>query len=86
MVSAIYQLYYGLPSGVYITYVDPESDAAKKGISPGDILMGFDGSAVTDLTSLQALLYAHQAGDSVPVMIYRGGSRYAITLVLEQSQ
>ena len=82
--STLDQLYYGIPSGLYISQVDPGSCAANVGIQAGDVLLTFDGQPTTETEALQQLLYAHNAGDSVTVTIYRGGRRYEATLILDE--
>ena len=82
--STLDQLYYGIPNGLYISQVEPGSCAAAVGIQPGDVLLTFDGQPTTESETLQQLLYAHNAGDSVTVTIYRGGRRYEATLTLDE--
>jgi len=84
--STLDQLYYGIPNGLYISQVDPGSCAARVGIQPGDVLLTFDGQPTTESDILQQLLYAHNAGDSVVVTIYRSGRRYEATLILDEIQ
>ena len=84
--STLDQLYYGIPSGLYISQVTPGSCAAAVGIQPGDVLLTFDGQPTTESETLQQLLYTHNAGDSVVVTIYRGGRRYEATLTLDEVQ
>lgn len=85
-VTTLYQLYYHLPQGIYITDVNADSDAAAKGISPGDILVNFDGVRITDSSTLKSLLYAHSVGDQVEVVIYRSGHQFAMTLTVGEAQ
>ena len=85
-ISSFDQLYYRLPQGVYITEVAESSDAAAKGILPGDILVQLDGHRITDTDTLKSLLYAHKTGDVVNVVIYRGGTQYTLDIILGQSQ
>ena len=80
--SSLDQMIYHLPQGIYITEVSAGSDAEAKGISPGDILLRLNDTAVTDLDTLNAVLYQHKAGDTVKAIIYRGGRQYSINLVL----
>ena len=84
--STFDQLYYGIPQGLYITSVTPGSCTANAGIHSGDVLLSFDGQPTADLETLQQLLYSHNAGDSVKVIIYRGGRRYETTLILDEAQ
>ena len=85
-VTAFDQLYYRIPAGLYISNVEKTSDAYAKGIAPGDVLLQFDGTRVTDAEMLESLLYAHDAGDTVEVIIYRGGKQYAVSLILDESK
>ena len=85
-VSGFDQLYYRLPQGIYITAVDENSDAAAKGIAPGDVLLQVGDTRITDTDTLQTALYAQEAGDTVTVVIYRSGRQYALEITLGQSQ
>lgn len=82
MLSSLDQMLYHLPQGFYITEVVSGSDAESKGISPGDILLRLDDTAITDADTLNAVLYKHNAGDTVKAIIYRGGRQYSINIVL----
>ena len=84
-VSQFYQYYYRLPAGVYISHVDPGSDAAAKGIQVKDILLAIDGQRVTKTEDIQTILYSYQEGDTVEVIIYRAGQQYRVELTLGQS-
>ena len=79
-------LYYGIPQGLYISSVATGSCAANVGIQQGDVLLSFDGQSTTTSEALQQLLFSHNAGDSVTVIIYRGGRRYEATIVLDEAQ
>lgn len=85
-ISSFDQMYYAIPQGIYITEVQPGSDAAAKGIEAGDILLQFDGARITSSEALKNALYAHDAGDTVTVVIYRNGVQYSVDLVLSESQ
>ena len=85
-ISSFEHLYYHIPQGVYVAAVEENSNAAAQGIRPGDILLQFDGQRVTDLDTLQRLLFAHNAGDTVSVVLYRNGSQYSVQLTLDEAQ
>ena len=85
-VSSFYQYYYHMPSGLYITHVDTGSDAYEKGIEYGDILISINNQRITDMDSLNTVLYAHNAGDTVNVVIYRSGKQYSLTLTLHENK
>ena len=85
-ISSFEQLYYRIPSGIYITEVDPTGDAAAKGICAGDILLCFDDQRIADSDTLLNLLYTHNAGDTVRIVIYRDGAQYSLMITLGQTQ
>ena len=85
-VSTFYQYYYRMPAGLYITELEDNSDAALKGMEPGDILISVDGTRITDTDSLKTLLYNYEVGDTVNVIIYRGGRQYTANLTLHESK
>lgn len=84
-VSEFYQRFYRIPQGLFLTEVDETSDAAAKGIQAGDILLRMDGTRITDSDTYLALLNACQIGDTVQVIIYRGGSQYALELTVTEA-
>ena len=78
------RLYYRLPQGVYITGVT--GDAAQKGICTGDILLQIDDVRIVDVAGVKTVLYSHNAGDTVTLIIYRGGNQYAVDVVLSEAK
>ena len=86
ILSALHQHFYHLPAGLYITGVEYGSPAALCGIEPGDILISIDDHRITDMDSLKTALFAHEAGDSVTVTIYRAGNTASATVVLAEDQ
>ena len=80
--SGIYQRYYGLPTSLYIAEVEAGSPADLAGIQPGDVLVSFEGQALSDTDTLSNMLYSYEAGDTVTIVIYRNGRQYAVELVL----
>ena len=85
-VSSFYQFYYNLPAGLYITELDPESDAVVKGIEPGDILVSVADSRVITQEDLAAALSGREVGDTVRVIIFRSGRQYAADLTLHEAK
>ncbi len=80
------QIYYRLPAGLYITDVAPDSYAEYYNIVPGDILMALDDTRITDMDSLNSVLYTHQVGDVVTAVIYRAGQQYKVDLTLTENK
>ena len=84
-ISSIEQAWYRLPAGVLITQVEAGGSAEKAGIEEGDVLLSMDGTRVSDTQTLENLLYNHQAGDAVEIVIYRDGKQYSATLTLGEA-
>ena len=84
--SVFYQHYYRLPEGLYITNVEPGSDAAARGIEKGDILMRINDLRITSPEDLSSVLYNCQVGDVVSVIIYRGGYQYELQLTVTEDK
>ncbi len=60
-----YQFMYGMPAGIYVTQVVENSPAADAGIESGDIITSIDGTTVTSMEELSALLANYAEGDVV---------------------
>lgn len=84
-ISLLYQMYYHLPSGLHITYVEPGSGADQAGIQTGDILLRFENVAITSNEELENALYTYSPGDTVKLAIYRGGKQYSVTATLGEA-
>jgi hypothetical protein len=61
--------------GLRITGVRAGSPADSAGIREGDVIVEFDGKAVTDLVTYSEALYARQPGDTVEIVFMRGTER-----------
>ena len=85
-VSLFYQRYYMMPPGLFITELDPHSDAAKKGIQTDDILMSINGSYVSSMDDLNQVLYGCEVGETVEAIIYRAGKQYRVYLTLSEAK
>ena len=85
-VSTLHQYYYRLPAGMFITDVISGSDAALKGLEPGDILISLDGESITTAEELTTALYGYKVGDSIEAVIYRSKKQHTITLTVEEAK
>ena len=85
-VSLFYQRYYLMPAGIFITDLDPASDAVKKGIQAGDILMNINGYDIYGMDDINSVLYGCEVGESVEAIIYRSGKQYRVNLTLSESK
>ncbi len=74
--------YWELPEGVIVHSVTADGGAANAGVLPGDLLLTVCGKAVTDTESYLAAVTDCNAGDTVPITIFRRGTYYEIDLTL----
>lgn len=82
--STFYQHYYRMPAGLYITQVEAGSDAARKGIQEGDMLLYLGDTRITGADDLKTALYDCEVGDVVETIIYRRGQQYRVELTLSE--
>jgi S1-C subfamily serine protease len=83
--------------GVAITRVVPDTPADDAGLraatgtelvdgqevpTGGDVIVEFDGQAVTSAVALQSAVDARRPGDAVPVVVVRNGERRTIEVTL----
>ncbi len=84
--------------GVAITEVVPDTPADDAGLraatgtevvdgqetpTGGDVIVEFDGQAVTSPTALQSAVDARRPGETVPIVVLRGGDRQTIEVTLD---
>ncbi|MDH5641680.1 MAG: PDZ domain-containing protein, partial [Nitrospira sp.] len=67
-------------AGILITFVDAESQAALAGIKVGDILTNYNGKAITTIASLNEEKQNVAEGQTVQVMLYRGGEQITLPM------
>ena len=60
---------YGIPKGIYITEVENDSPADDAGLKKGDIITKFDGSSVSSMEDLRAVLPYYAAGEEVTLTV-----------------
>lgn len=84
--SALDQQLGHLSGGLYITQVVPGSEAEKKGIRPGDILLLLDNIQITDQASVNTALCNRPAGELVRITFLRDGSKQTLELILSSEE
>ncbi len=84
--SSFYQHYYRMPAGLFLTYVNPASDAAKKGIEDGDILLYLGKTRITSMEEMNAAIFEYEIGDTLEAIIYRSGQQYRVELTLTEDK
>lgn len=60
---------YGVPQGVYLTYIDGESPLGKLGVTAKSIITHFDGIRVTSMDYLKSLMKYYAAGETVNITL-----------------
>ena len=75
-------LTYGLPEGLYIADVVPGSDAAKKGVQIGDILMEVNGQPVTATKEVAEIKDQFGVGDELLFKLWRDGEIFELSVAL----
>ena len=82
--STFYQHYYRMPAGLYITEVESGSDAARKGIQEGDMLLYLGDARITSMDDLRTALYEREVGEAVEAIVYHHGQQYKLELTLSE--
>ena len=73
-----------LRGGIFLVKVVPNSPASKAGIQSGDIILSFEGVAVSTAKELTSELSKHKVGDRVVLTIWHNGAEVKRTLILEE--
>ena len=71
--------------GVYVIDAESGGPAAGAGIQPDDIVISVDGRAIDVETSLSAILFEHQPGDTVELTLLRGEEEVELPLTLGEA-
>ena len=85
-VDTFYQYYYRLPAGLYITAVEPGTPAYRAGIEAGDILISIDDTRISDMDTLNSVIFRHEVGDIITAVVYRGGQKATVELRLTEDK
>ncbi len=74
---------YNMPTGVFVAQVMENTAAARYGILPNDIIVGFDGKTITTMDSLTGTLEYYAAGTKVDITVMRFSDGQYQEVVLE---
>lgn len=66
--------YYGIPQGVMVRYVEPDSGADIAGVQSGDIIVGVNDESITTMDELTNIKNNYLVGDTITLNIYRSGT------------
>ena len=73
----IYQQLHDLPEGLYVMQVEPESQAEKLGISPGDVVISLDNAPVSTLEDMKNRMNGKNRHD---LRLWRDGREISLTV------
>lgn len=83
VIPVVYQRYYKLPNGFYITQIHAGGQAAQKGLLAGDIIIAVNETPITDKDSVEDLVGKATSGQEVLLTLYRGGTAFTTSLIWE---
>jgi len=69
-----------------VTGVEPDSPAARAGVTSGDIIIGFDGQTVSGIDDLHRLLVTERIGTRTTITVLRNADRFDLPIVPEESE
>ena len=75
---------FGLPTGAYVTRVEPGSAAANAGIQPKDMIIQLGDTKITGITTLTRALRNYKAGDTTTITVIRSGNQMELTITLDE--
>jgi serine protease Do len=77
---------FGLKSraGALVSSVAPGGAAEKAGVKPGDVVIEYNGKAISNTTELQKLVSATRPGTTVPLKVVRNGKEQTLRATVEE--
>jgi Do/DeqQ family serine protease len=70
------------PSGVIISEIDGQSELARIGVRPGDVIRRINDAPVSDISDFKKAIIKHRWKTSLVVLVQRGDQGYNITVKL----
>lgn len=74
------------PAGALISGVEKAGPADKAGVRPSDVILKFDGKAITNSADLPRIVAATKPGNKVTVQLWRKGATLEVVLVVGEIQ
>ncbi|MCD7771992.1 MAG: trypsin-like peptidase domain-containing protein [Oscillospiraceae bacterium] len=73
-ITAYVAFYYGIPQGIMVRYVTPDSGADIAGVQAYDIIVGVNDESITTMDELTNIKNNYLVGDTIILNIYRNGT------------
>jgi serine protease Do len=70
--------------GALVVIVSPNGAAAKAGMEPGDVIVGYNGKPVKKNDDLVSMVMATKPGTSVPVRVIRDGKERTVSVTVDE--
>jgi serine protease Do len=70
------------PEGALVSSVEDAGPAAKGGIKPGDVILGWNGAAVDESSALPVLVADTRPGDAAKVRVWRDGAEKTLNVTV----
>ena len=86
VISAEIAKYYGIPQGIIVRFIEPDSGAAKSNLKISDIIIGIDGQPITKMNELNKIKEKHKSGETVKLTVYREGQKVEVDVVLGEEK
>jgi len=77
--------HYSLPDGVYVSVVNPASDAWKKGLQVGDVITAVNDVPVHSVSEINDIKEGCAVGDTLVLTVYRAGETFVVDVDLVDS-
>jgi len=71
------------PRGILIRAITQNGAAAKAGIQPGDVIIGFNDKEIKTFQELKDAINRHKIGDTVKIKIWRDGKEFTMPVTLQ---
>lgn len=71
-------------SGVFLTSIVPGGGAEKSGLIANDVLVEMEGEQIKDYYDMSRVIGRHQAGETIPVVVWRGNEKLNVSLTFGQ--
>jgi S1-C subfamily serine protease len=72
----------GVDEALLVLHVEPHGPAASAGILVGDLILSFNSHPVHNVHEVQHRLLSLKVGDSIPIVVLRGGIKMDLTAIL----